>query len=71
MDGLPTHDDNGRQADIPNHIGRLFNNITDNLLRINGHADITHQDIARYQGIINNGNAQVQGLRNELANARN
>ena len=41
------------------------------MLRINGHADFAHRDIARYQGIINNGNAQVQGLRNELANARN
>src|SRR5277367_6591997 len=71
MDWLPIYDDNGRQADIPNHIGRLFNNITDNLLRINGHADMAHWDIARYQGIINNGNAQVQDLRDELANARN
>src|SRR5277367_1149563 len=71
MDGLPTHDDNGRQADISNYIERLFNNITDNLLRINGHADIAHWDIAHYQGIINNGNAQVQDLRDELANARN
>src|SRR5271170_2169616 len=49
----------------------MFNNITDNLDKIIGHSDIAHQDIARYQGIINNGNAQVQGLRNELANARN
>ena len=32
--------------------------------------DIAHWDIAHYQGIINNGNAQVQGLRNEFANAR-
>src|SRR5271170_603906 len=71
MDGLPIYDDNGRQADIPNHVERLFNNITDNLLRINEHADFAHRDIARYQGIINNGNAQVQGLRDELANARN
>src|SRR5271156_4199973 len=70
MDGLPTHDDNGRQADIPDHVERLFNNITDNLLRINGHADIAYRDIARYQNIINNGNAQVQGLRDELANDR-
>src|SRR5271170_2733765 len=71
MDGLPIYDDNGRQADIPNHVERLFNNITDDLLRINEHADFAHRDIARYQGIINNGNAQVQGLRDELANARN
>jgi len=71
MDGLPIYDDNGRQADIPNHVERLFNNITDNLLRINGHADFAHRDIARYQDIISNGNAQVQGLRDELANARN
>src|SRR5271170_2832567 len=49
----------------------MFNNITDNLDRIIGHLDIAHQDITRYQGIINNGNEQVQGLRNELANARN
>src|SRR5271170_6341226 len=71
IDGNQEHDDNAAPIAIPHHIERLFNNITDNLLRINGHADFAHRDITRYQGIINNRNAQVQGLRDELANARN
>src|SRR5271170_3620752 len=48
IDGNQEHDDNAAPIAIPHHIERLFNNITDNLLRINGHADFAHWDIARY-----------------------
>ena len=71
LDGLSIHDDNARRVDIPNHIERAFNNITDELNTIINRADIAHRDIRQYQTILNNTNAQVQGLRNELANARN
>ena len=71
LDGLSIHDDHERRADIPAHIGRLFNNITDNLDIIINREDIAHRDIRQYQAILDNTNAQVQDLKNELANARN
>ena len=49
----------------------MFNTITERLDNIIGYAGTVCQDIFRYQDIINRGNEQVQGLRNELANARN
>ena len=71
LDSFPIHNDNGRCVDIPIHIERVFNNITDNLNIIINYADIAHQNIRQYQAILDNTNVQVRGLRNELANARN
>ena len=42
LNGLSIHDDNARRVDIPNHIERAFNNITDELNTIINHADIAY-----------------------------
>ena len=59
LDGLPIYNNNGGYVDILNHIGKLFNNITDNLNIIINCANIAHQDIRQYQAILDNTNTQV------------
>ena len=72
IDGDIIHNDNAsNQRRIPNHVKMMFNIITERLVNIIEYTGAVRQDIFRYQDIINRGNEQVQGLRNELAIARN